>query len=124
MHVIEDTGQYLRVLLSGSVDQSQLFEALKEIFLHPEYPHKNSVWVFDEGCECDFSSLSMFDLIRLVKAYYPRDATRKKTAIVTSTSTHYAMAHLLCEEARQERLLFSIHTFMDRAEAEKWLLEN
>jgi len=93
MHVIDNASGYLSVIFSGSVDQGHLFQALKEIFMHPEYPVKNSVWVF-EGCECDFSNISMFELLRMVKAYYPREATRKKTAIVTSTSLHHAMAQL------------------------------
>jgi hypothetical protein len=122
MHTIEDTGDYLCVLFSGAVDQSRLFEALKEVFLHPDYPHKNSMWVFT-GCECDFSNLCLLDLVTMIKAYYPRDATRKKTAIVTSSSTHYAMAQMLCDEARKEQLSFTLCAFFDREMAEIWLVE-
>lgn len=122
MHVIETGDIYLSVLFSGAVDQMQLFRALKEIFMHPEYPFKNSMWVF-EGCECDFSSISMFDLLQMVRAYYPKEATRKKTAIVTSTSLHHAMAQLFCQEAGQLTLTFTLKAFMNRAEATVWLLE-
>lgn len=122
MHVIETGDRCLSVIFSGAVDQMQLFGALKEIFMHPEYPVKNSMWVF-EGCECDFSSISMFDLLQMIRVYYPKEATRKKTAIVTSTSTHHAMAQLFCEEAGQLTLAFTLKAFMNRAEATAWLLE-
>lgn len=122
MHTIEYTGGYLGVVFSGAVDQTQLFQALKEIFLHPEYPYTNSMWVFS-GCECDFSNLCLLDLVRMIKAYYPLEATRKKTAIVTSSSTHHAMAQILCDEAWQEQLSFSLRAFLNRAEAETWLME-
>lgn len=90
--------------------------------MHPEYPYKNSVWVF-EGCECDFSSISLSDLLQMVRAYYPKEATRTKTAIVTSTSLHHAMAQLFCQEAEQLTLVFTLKAFMDRSEAINWLLE-
>jgi hypothetical protein len=120
MHVIETGTSYLSVIFAGSVDQKQLFQALRDIFMHPEYPYKNSIWGF-EGCECDFSNISMFDLLQLIKAYYPKNATRKKTAVVTSTSLHHAMAQLFCEEAGNLALAFTMKAFMDRAEAIEWL---
>ncbi len=120
MHVIETGTSYLSVIFAGSVDQKQLFQALRDIFMHPEYPFKNSIWVF-EGCECDFSNISMFELLQLVKAYYPKNATRTKTAVVTSTSLHHAMAQLFCEEAGNFTLAFTMKAFMDRAEAIEWL---
>jgi len=122
MHVIENHSSFLCVNFKGSVDQEQLFKALRGIFLHPEYPHKNSIWMFD-GCECDFSNISLYDLFEMIKAYYPREATRTKTAIVTSTRTHHAMAQLFCEEAGHQPLFFSVRAFMDRAEAESWVIE-
>jgi len=122
MHVIENHSSFLCVNFQGSVDQEQLFKALREIFLHPEYPHKNSIWMF-EGCECDFSNISLYDLFEMIKAYYPRKATRTKTAIVTSTGTHHAMAQLFCEEAGHQALVFSMRAFLDRAEAESWVIE-
>jgi hypothetical protein len=122
MHAIENTSGYLSVIFSGSVEQDHLFQALREIFMHPEYPVKNSVWVF-EGCECDFSNISMFELLRIVKAYYPREATRKKTAIVTSTSLHHAMAQIFCREAEHSTLEFTLQAFTNRMDAEAWLME-
>lgn len=122
MHVIENAQFYLSVVFEGAVDQDQLFKALRTLLLHPDYPYKNTIWVF-EGCECEFSNISMFDLVQIIKAYYPREATRKKSAIVTSTSMHNAMAQLLCEEAELAMLPFSIRAFMNRAQAQDWLLE-
>jgi len=122
MHVIETGPQILSVIFSGAVDQVQLFRALKEIFMHPEYPFKNSMWVF-EGCECDFSNISMFDLLQMVRAYYPKEATRTKTALVTSTSMHHAMAQLFCQESEQLKLAFTLKAFTDRSAATAWLLD-
>jgi hypothetical protein len=122
MHIIENTGRYLCAIFKGSVEQEQLFLALKEIFMHPDYPHKNSMWIF-EGCECDFSSISMMDMLQMIKTFYPREATRKKTAIVTSTATHHAMAKIFCEDAGNEAFMFTLRAFMDRSEAEAWLME-
>jgi hypothetical protein len=121
MHVIESSPGWLSVIFSGAVAQEQLFRALREMFMHPEYPDKNSMWVFD-GCECDFSSISLTDLLHMVKAYYPKEATRTKTAIVTSTSMHHAMAQLFCQEAEQLAFAFTLKAFMDRDEAITWLL--
>ncbi|AOS83070.1 hypothetical protein BIU88_02260 [Chlorobaculum limnaeum] len=123
MHVIETGGSYLSVIFSGAVDQDQLFRALRDIFMLPEYPFKNSIWIF-EGCECDFSNISMFKLLQMIRAYYPKEATRTKTAIVTSISLHHAMAQLFCEEADDLALAFTMKAFMDRAEAIAWLMEH
>jgi hypothetical protein len=120
MHVIESGPRYLSVIFSGAVDQAQLFKALMEIFRHPEYPDKNSMWIF-EGCECDFSNISMFDMLQMVRAYYPKETTRTKTAVVTSTSMHHAMAQLFCQEADQIPLSFTLRAFMNRSEAVEWL---
>jgi hypothetical protein len=122
MHVIEAEPRCLSVIFQGAVDQEQLFRALRDIFMHPDYPSRNSMWVF-EGCECDFSSISLLELLQMVRAYYPREATRKKTAIVTSTRLHHAMAQLFCEEAESLALAFTLKAFMNRSEAEAWLLE-
>lgn len=120
MHVIETGASYLSLIFAGAVDQQQLFQGLRDIFKHPEYPFRNSMWVF-EGCECDFSNISMFELLQLVKGYYPKKATRTKTAVLTSTSLHHAMAQLFCEEAGDLALAFTMKSFMDRTEAIAWL---
>ncbi len=117
---INDKG-ILQVFLFGKLDQQSLFNAQSDLMLHPEYPHTNSMWVFDEGFECDFSNLGFIDLIDRIKRFFPLGATKKKAALLATTNTHFAMSQLFCDEARHECTPFTFRAFQDYHEAEAWL---
>ncbi len=121
MHVIQNDKHILRVILSGKLDQNSLFDAQKELMLHPEYPHKNSLWKFDKEFVCDFSSQGMADLISRIKLFYPADATKQKAALLASSSMHYAILQLFCEDAGKEGLPFKFKAFQNQEKAETWL---
>lgn len=120
MHTIQNNNDYLELVISGEFDNNGLYQAFREMLLHPDYPHKKSLWVFDR-CDCAFSGSAMYDLIGLLKSVYPLNATRTKTAFLGSNSTQYAFGELWREEAERAGLSFAIKVFRSRDDAEAWL---
>jgi hypothetical protein len=121
MHAINNEQGFIRVILSGRLDQQSLVDAQKELMLHPEYPFKNSLWIFEEDFECHFSNDGMIDLIKQIKTYFPIGATKDKAALCAKSNTHYAIMQLFCEEADGENLPFEIRAFQNCRQAEAWL---
>lgn len=120
MYTIEKTGSYIRVVFSGMVNDDDLLDALKDELALPDYREKNALWIFD-GCECDFSHSIFDDLVRYIRKNYPENATRMKTALLTSNNLHNALAELFRDQA--EDLTYSIRIFQDPSEADTWLTE-
>ncbi|NTW51696.1 MAG: hypothetical protein HGB22_03830 [Chlorobiaceae bacterium] len=118
MYTIENAGSYIRVVFSGRVNDDDLLNAFKDEVALPDYREKNALWVFD-GCECDFSHSCYEELTRYISTYYPRNATRLKTAILTSNNLHQALAELFLGQA--EELTYSIRIFQEQSEADAWL---
>ena len=120
MYAIENTDSHIRVDFSGKVYNDDLINAFREEVALPDYRVKNDLWIFD-GCECDFSLSSFDGLISYISGNYPPDATRKKTAIITSNYLHNALGQLFCSDA--DILPYSVRIFQDHSEAAAWLAE-
>ncbi len=121
MHTIHNDPHFLRISVTGKVDQQSLYDAQKELMLHPDYPYKNSLWVFDAACECKFSSLIMYEMLSRIKSFFPLDGIKKKAAIIALTNTFYSFVKLFCDEAEHEGIPFTIKPFRSLNEAEVWL---
>ena len=121
MHSVHSDQDILRVYLYGKLDLQSLFDAQRELMLHPEYPHKNSLWIFDDEFVCDFSSLGFADLIERIKRYYPIGATKQKAALIARTNTHYAILQMFCDEASYDGSPFAFKAFQEFDKAEQWL---
>lgn len=124
MHTIKSDGDIIEVFLSGKLAQQSLFDAQAELMLHPDYPVKNSLWIFDHDFECHFSCDGYTELINRIKLFCPVGTTRKKSALCTHTGVHFAMAQCFCEEAKYIHLPFKIRTFKDEQKARAWLAED
>jgi hypothetical protein len=123
MHSIQSDKDVIRVFLFGKIDAQSLYDAQTELMLHPDYPFKNSLWVFDEGVECNFSNLSFLDLISRIKLCYPISATKEKAAFIGFSNTLFAMMQFFCSEAEHEGLPFKLKAFRNHAQAEAWLAD-
>jgi hypothetical protein len=123
MHELHNDPHFLRLFLHGEVGLQGLYDAQKELMLHPAYPHKNSLWVFDEEFKCEFSHTGMFGIIDRTKIFFPIGATKEKGALLSSGRLHYAFFKLFCEEAELESFPFKVMPFMSYDEAERWLKE-
>ena len=123
MNSVVDKGNYLFVMITGTVNQQSLYDAQKSLMLHQEYPHKNSLWVFDETCECEFSNLGMFEMLCRIRMFFPIDGTKKKGALVGIAPLHHSFVKMFCDEAEHERLPFTVKPFRRIEDAESWLAE-
>ena len=123
MHVIQNDKNIIQVFLHGKLNQNSLFDAQKDLMLHPEYAHKNSLWHFDKDFVCDFSNAGMADLISRIKLFYPTDATKQKAALLATSSMHYAILQLFCDDAEIEGLPFRFRAFQSHEKADAWLNE-
>jgi hypothetical protein len=124
MHTIQNDTDFLKVFLSGKVDQTSLLEAQRELMLHPEYPFKNSLWVFDPEFECCFSNGGFPELIGRIKLFCPVDATKQKAALVATCGVHFSIMHSFCEDAELAELPFQFKAFYNCEHAEEWLRED
>ncbi|NTU57782.1 MAG: hypothetical protein HGB00_02520 [Chlorobiaceae bacterium] len=122
MHTVKSDPHFLFVLMTGKVDQLSLHEAQKELMLHPDYAHKNTLWMFDEACECDFSNFVMFEMLNRIKVFFPIESSKQKAALVGVAPMHYSFLKLFCDEAEHEGLPFKVQPFHSYQEAEAWLL--
>jgi hypothetical protein len=120
MYAVENTDSFIRVVFSGKVDYDDLLDAFNEEVSLPDYREKNALWIFD-GCECNFSHSSFDELIHYISAHYPRNATRKKTAILTSNYLHNALGQIFCADAGI--LPYSFKIFLDYSGAVAWITE-
>ncbi|HWR02051.1 MAG TPA: hypothetical protein VN371_09330 [Chlorobaculum sp.] len=123
MHIVHNDPDYLLVSVTDRVDQQSLYEAQVDLMLHHEYAHKNSLWIFDDACECVFSNLSMFEMIFRIKNFFPIHATRQKSALLATTNTFYSMLKLFCDEAEYEGVPFTMKPFRNFDDAKSWLVE-
>ncbi|NTW53067.1 MAG: hypothetical protein HGB22_10855 [Chlorobiaceae bacterium] len=123
MHSVHNDLHYLCVWVTDKVDQQSLYEAQADLMLHPEYPHKNSLWMFDEACECVFSNICMFDMLSRIKNFFPVNGTKQKAAMLATTNTFYSFVKLFCDEAEHEGIPFTVKPFRNFDDANAWLID-
>lgn len=121
MHVIQSGNEIIEVYLHGKVSQQDLLDAQKDLMVHPDYSHKNSLWIFDKLFECGFTSEDFAELLNRIKLFYPFGATKKKAALLAARGIHFGMLQLYCEDADQADLPFKFRAFMNYTEAVDWL---
>lgn len=118
MFTIAVTPGYLVLTFSGEVDDLQLYEALRSVTGQPELSQKNDLWIFDNCISC-FSQTVFPELVRVIGNRHIDVQGRTKTALVTRSGFHNALAELFIEEARQ--LPHLIRSFFDLDSASAWL---
>jgi hypothetical protein len=123
MFKVHNEPHYLRVEVTGDIDQQSLYDAQSALMRHPEYPHKNSLWVFDDDFVCGFSNRGLFEMIDRIKAFFPVGGTKEKGAILASSGLHYAFFKLFCDEADRKGIPFKMKPFRTHHEAEEWLMD-
>ncbi|NTU91922.1 MAG: hypothetical protein HGA60_08400 [Chlorobiaceae bacterium] len=121
MHVVQSGVDFIEVYLHGKLSQQDLLDAQKSLMLHPDYSHKNSLWIFDKEFECLFSNEDFAELINRIKLFYPFGATKQKAALLGSMGIHFGILQLYCEEAEQADLPFRFRAFLSYSEAVAWL---
>ncbi|MBN1929664.1 MAG: hypothetical protein JW764_09005 [Chlorobiaceae bacterium] len=121
MYEVHNKPDRLEVKITGTVDQKALYKIQQTLMLHPAYPYKNSLWVFDEGFVCDFSNLDMFEAVNRIKTYFPVGAKKEKGALLASTGFQYGLFKIFCEEADRERIPFKMRAFRSYRDAKAWL---
>lgn len=124
MFTVQDDPLFFRVELDGLVDQKVLFDAQDALMHHPEYPHKNALWIVKEDFICGFSEVDLIVALERIKTLWHQEATKKKSAFFAPDGFRYALAKLFCEEVERRGVPFKIKPFMNLQEAEAWLLKD
>lgn len=122
MYEVQEEPYYLQVSITGDVDNQALYEAHTALMQHPQYPYKNSLWVFDTEFVCGFSNIDMFEMVSRIKTFYPVGGTKEKCALLASNNFHYAFLKLFSEEAEREGVPFLVKPFRSFLEAKAWLM--
>ena len=105
----------------GKIDEKELFDAQMNLMLQPDYPAKNSMWIFDETFECDYSEAKAIELINQIKRYFPPGSTKQKAALLTKSSEHYPIMQLFSDKAKVEGIPFTFKAFQKYRQAMDWL---
>ena len=111
---------YILIEPKEKADYREIQQGLARLYFVEDMPEQNRVWIFRE----DAQFLSPDDLGRLknmVRDYYPKDASIRKTAIVVKTDQQAAVAQSfvkISEDLPQEFKVFS-----NLVDAEKWVKE-
>jgi len=121
MYSVHRDKDLIQVFVYGNLDETELFDAQMNLMLQPDYPHKNSIWIFDETFECDYSEPKAIALIEQIKRYYPPGATKEKAALLTKSSKHYPMMQSFSEKAKEEGVAFTFKAFQKYKQAMDWL---
>lgn len=118
MYQISTQGTYIKVELKVEADFQILSEVIETVINHPQYPQCNDIWIFgNEGVSLKFEHLDQ--ITDLIARLYPPDATRNKTAIVTSPGLTAAFAELWAGSAG--KLPYEVKIFSGLIAAEKWV---
>jgi len=111
-------GRHLVIALRGAITRDAVEAACKAILAHPDYPHRNDIWVFGD-LPILLNQGDLFRLVDLVAARYPAEATRERTAIVVRGGFATAVAEMWCSAS--ERLPYQTQVFASLADAEAWV---
>lgn len=98
-----------------------ILQALRKLFLMPEFQMMNDLWIFREGM-LDFDFSDLYKIKDLVEKTYPPEATGEKTALVVETGIQQGLAESYASIGRH--LPREIRVFSDLAAAEEWITSN
>jgi len=121
MHTITNDGQFLKVLLDGKFNEKELLVTQKELMSHPEYPLKNSMWIFSNTFQPVITGASIDLLIEKINLNFPAGAKKDKAALVSCSNTQNAIMQVVCSKFDAANVPFKFQAFQDPLEAEAWL---
>jgi hypothetical protein len=121
MYSVHRDKDLIQVFVYGKLDEKELFDAQMHLMIQPDYLHKNSIWIFDETFDSDYSETKELKLINQIKRYFPTGATKKKAALLTKSSKHFPMMQTFSEKAKKEGVQFTFKAFKRYKEAMDWL---
>lgn len=118
MHTIIKESGYLHVTLEGMATYQAFKDAIEEELARDDYLHMNDIWQFD-NCILSVAHNQFHNIVSDIFQLYPQQATRTKTAIVTSSGVSRALVLFWTEIA--ESLPYEIQSFMSLDEAKVWI---
>jgi hypothetical protein len=118
MYSIHNQESHISVRFSGDVNDTSLLQAVHDVASLPEYAFKNDVWIFTD-CPAFVSYSKFGPVIMNIENMYLANASRTKTAIVTTTGYNTALASIFAREAAS--LPYEIRVFSDIDSAEAWI---
>jgi len=111
---------YILVEPKAGTDLREIQQGVARLFYVKGIPEQNRVWIFREGPQ-NLSSDDLKRLKSLVKAYYPADASIRKTAIVVGSDQQKSLAESFIKIAGDLPQEFKV--FSKLADAEHWVKE-
>lgn len=111
---------YILVEPKDGSDFREIQQGVARLFYVEGIPEQNRIWIFRDGPQ----NLSENDLNRLkvlVKEYYPKDASIRKTAIVVGSDPQISLAESFVKIA--EDLPQEFRVFSNLTDAEVWVKE-
>jgi hypothetical protein len=117
--VITNEPGYILARINGQVTFPELFDLCFRVTTNESYHCTNDLWFFDD-CYFAFSADQLRTLAESIRSHYPKEATRNKTAIVTSSGLAEGMASIWSQMAAV--LPYETRTFRSVSEAKGWIL--
>lgn len=96
IHQLNDShSSYIHIVVTGVVEKKSLLDAMSEVFQHPDYHFKNSLWDFSNATGLGLSMGDMKEIVGILKLFKTKDKTfANKVALLIPDHLHQAMAAL------------------------------
>ena len=92
---------YIHIIVTGVVEQASLLDAMSEVFQHPDYHFKHSLWDFSNATGLGLNMGDMKELVGILKLVKTKDKTfANKVALLIPDHLHQAMATLFISLAK------------------------
>ena len=122
IHQLNDSqSSYIQIVVTGVVEKATLLEAMSEVFRHPDYNFKHSLWNFSNATSLGLSIVDMKELVGILKLFKIKDKTfANKVALLIPNHLHQAMATIFVSLSKL--LPFEYKIFQTREAAINFLV--
>jgi len=122
MYNIAQKDDYLLVKFIDDFDFPMIQTAIHHATSLRKYPDTDDIWLFgDKRAEIYLGEIDL--MVKAFECRCPKDATRKKTAIVVDEGLTGAIIELMINGLRK-RVPFAVRMFRTLEDAEHWLRES
>ena len=111
---------YIQIVVTQVVKKTSLVNAMSDVFQHPEYPFKHSLWDFSAATGMGLNIGELREIIGMLRLFRPRGNNfANKVALVVPNHLHRAMAGIFISLATL--LPFEYKVFKTNGAAIKFL---
>ena len=111
---------YIKIAVKGNLEKDILLKAMSQLFTHPDYCRKNSLWDLRQASQGSINILVLTEIVGFLRLYRPKtEFFANKVAILVSTDMNKALVNVYITLSRL--LPFKFKVFTDQSDVELFL---